>query len=105
MAAMTQQELVDELCGLAEAVGLTVRREPLDGAAGGLCRLKGRAVLLVDTSQPADQQADLLAAALVEVDRASAAGASRETAAGPSRLEEMFILPQVRDYLDRFQSP
>lgn len=99
---MTQKELVHELCAVAEGLGVTIRREPLDGAAGGLCRLKGRLVLLVDTSLPADQQAEIVAAALVEADRA--ASATGGGAAGAPRLDEVFILPQVRQYLDGFQA-
>ncbi|MBN2581570.1 MAG: hypothetical protein JXL80_00770 [Planctomycetes bacterium] len=96
---MTHKQLVDELCLLAEHVGLTVRRENLDGAAGGLCRLKGRMVLLVDPSLPADQQAEVLASALVEADRAA-------TAEGrAARLEEVYVLPQVRQYIEGFTLP
>lgn len=95
MAGMTPERLVGELCLLAERLGLEVRRESLDGAPGGLCVLRGRAMVLLDESLPPAEQAEVLAAALAEAGRR---GPSQAEAAD---LESLYILPEVRQYLDR----
>ena len=97
MASMTPKRLVGELCLLAERLGLEVRRESLDGAPGGLCVLRGRAMILLDESLPATDQAEVLAAALAQAGRLSPS--QPQTAAD---LESVYILPEVRQYLDRF---
>lgn len=88
---MDAKRLVGELCLVAERLGLEVRREPLDGAAGGFCVLKRRPVVLLDPTLPADDQADVLAAALAEACRTGAAKAD---------LDDVFILPEVRAFLE-----
>ena len=95
MAGMTPERLVGELCLLAERLGLEVRRESLDGAPGGLCVLRGRAMVLLDESLPATEQTEVLAAALAQAGHMSPS----QTAAD---LESVYILPEVRQYLDRF---
>jgi hypothetical protein len=89
MAAMKAKRMVNELCLVAERLGLEVRREALDGAPGGLCRLKGRRLILVDTALAVDAQAEVLAAALTECARAD----------GDAALDDVFILPEVRQFL------
>lgn len=98
---METKRLADELCLLAERLGLTVRREALDpdldgpaGAApsaGGLVRLRGRTMILVDPRRPAEEQAEVLAEALTALSRS-----------GQVDLEGVFVLPELRDYLERF---
>lgn len=98
MALMKPERLVGELCLLAERLGLEVRRESLDGAPqGGLCVLRGRAMVLLDESLPATDQAEVLAAALAQAGHVSPS--QPQTAAD---LESLYILPEVRQYLDRF---
>lgn len=91
---MNARRMVDELCLLAERLGLEVRREPLDGAPGGLCVLKGRRFVLVDATADADQQAEVLASALAE--------AARTAPAGSLALDDLFILPEVRQFLQGY---
>lgn len=89
---MNAKRMVDELCLVAERLGLEVRREPLDGAPGGLCVLKGRRFVLVDLTADVAQQAEVLAAALAEGARA----------AGDVTLDDVFILPEVRQFLQGY---
>ncbi len=47
---MELQDRLDILLALAEELGIAVRAEPLGGDGGGLCTLRGRQILFVDTS-------------------------------------------------------
>ena len=46
---MDSEAVLAELLDLAEKLGIEVRRELLGGDGGGLCLLRGRRVLFVDT--------------------------------------------------------
>lgn len=46
---MDLQSRLEELLALAAEIGLEIRREPLGGAGGGYCVLRGKRVLFVDT--------------------------------------------------------
>ena len=70
---------------LAQRIGIEVRREPLGGNGGGLCRLKNRRVLFVDT------MADLA----TQCDR-SIAGLARQP-----DIDAAYILPELRDEIER----
>lgn len=75
---------LEALLTLADEVGLDVRAEAMGGEGGGLCVLKGRRVLFVDTS------ADL-------------ATRYERTLAGMAKLPDLdgrFIMPEVRRDLD-----
>jgi hypothetical protein len=76
------------LLTLAEEIGVDVRAEPMGGDGGGMCLLKGRRVLFVDTS------ADL-------------ATRYERTLAGMANLPELegrYIVPEVRQDLDQQRS-
>lgn len=47
---MEISQRMESLLAVAEAVGIEVRAEPMGGAGGGLCKLRGRRVLFVDLS-------------------------------------------------------
>ena len=57
---MLTTELFEHLCVLAEKVGYTVRLERLPGQ-GGVCELKGRQLLFIDTTQELDEQIEQVA--------------------------------------------
>ena len=64
---MTPEAVLRELLDLAQQVGLSVRVESLLGRGagpGGLCKLRGEWVLLVNESAPAVEQLGVLAEAL-----------------------------------------
>ena len=82
---MDSEALVEQLQLLADKLGIEVRAEPLDGP-GGLCMLKGTPVLFVDSEAPPDEQAHVLCRALAKQD-----------------LGGVFIVPEVRDVLERYQ--
>jgi len=76
---------LESLLQAAERLGIEVRAEPMGSEGGGLCRLKGRQVLFVDTA------ADLA----TRYDR------TLDALAGLPELQNLYLLPEVRADLDR----
>ncbi len=76
---------LESLLQAAEQLGIEVRAESMGGEGGGLCRLRGRPVLFVDTA------ADLA----TRYDR------TLDAVAGLPELESLYLLPEVRADLER----
>ena len=85
---MQSQELFTALLELAENAGLEVRKEYLGGEGGGLCILRGKRILFLDTAADAAEQVARTAAALAKL----------------PELDTMYVLPQVREELDKYQA-
>src|SRR5262245_13719701 len=85
---MNLETQLDALIEAAEAIGLTVRREPLGGSGGGLCMLKGRRVLFVDTLADAETRYERVLAALAPL---------RE-------LDATYLRPDVREEIERMRA-
>lgn len=82
---MDVQTRLESLLSLAEQIGVDIRAEPMGGDGGGLCWLRGKPVLFVDTSADLATRYDRTLAALAPM----------------SALDEHFILPELRWDLDR----
>lgn len=80
--------MLAQLNGLAHALGLTVRCEIMEGDAsdssGGLCRLKGEPVVILNARASKDGQIRALASALRRFD-----------------LSGLYVRPALRDLLER----
>ncbi len=76
---------LEALLAVAEQAGIEVRAEPMGGEGGGLCVLRGRRVLFVDTS------ADLA----TRYDRTLAAVAPMEA------VDQCYLVPEVRQDIER----
>lgn len=76
---------LEALLAVAEQVGIEVRAEPMGGEGGGLCVLRGRRVLFVDT----------LADLATRYDRTLAALASVEG------VDQCYLVPEVRQDIER----
>mgnify|MGYP007112999771 CR=1 FL=1 len=76
---------LETLLTIAEEIGVDVRAEPMGGDGGGMCRLKGRLVLFVDTSADLATRYDRTLTALAPL----------------PELDDRFLPPEVRDDLDR----
>ena len=85
---MQEQELLTALLDLADKVGLEVRKEYLDGEGGGLCILRGKRILFVDSAADSAEQIAHTAQAL----------------ARQPELAMMYVLPQVREELEKYKS-
>lgn len=90
---MEPRQLLELLVGLAEEAGIAVRvarggeSELPPPARSGVCRLRGRLLLVVSSAEPVEARIEAVAAALREH--------------GGSLLEQRFLPPAVRERLDR----
>ena len=75
---------MEELLALLEANDVTIRNEPLGGSGGGLCTMKGKHILFVDTEAPSVVTAAICAEALPKI----------------ADIEQIFIRPQVRQFIE-----
>lgn len=75
---------MEELLALLEANDVTIRNEPLGGSGGGLCTVKGKRILFVDTEAPSIVTATICAESLPKV----------------ADIEQIFIKPQVRQFIE-----
>lgn len=76
---------LESLLNVAEQIGVDIRAEPMGGDGGGLCHLKGKPVLFVDTSADLATRYDRTLAALAPM----------------TELDDHYLLPEVRDDIDR----
>lgn len=81
---MNDQQILQELEALLEALGICVRHETLEGFPGGMCTVNGRSCMFLDVSAQPSDQARLCAAELRK--RAD--------------LEALYLKPGVRRYLE-----
>ena len=81
---MNEQGILDELLALLEANEVTIRSEPLGGSGGGLCTIKDRRILFVDTQAPSIATAMICAEAVLKV----------------VDVEQVYIKPQVRQFIE-----
>ena len=79
------QTRLDILLGLADELGLTIRREPLGGDGGGFCLLKGQRVLFVDTLADLETKYERTLLALAPM----------------AELDERYLAPEIRDDVER----
>ena len=81
---MNEQQILEELLALLESNGVTIRNEPLGGSGGGLCTIKGRQILFVDTQAPSIVMAAVCAEVVPKV----------------ADIEQIYIKPQVRQFIE-----
>lgn len=80
---MTDQQILQELEGMLEALGIQVRHEALDGSPGGMCTVNGSCCMFLDTcGQPADLARQCAGAVMGRVD-----------------VDTLYLKPEVRRYL------
>lgn len=82
---MDLQTRLDILIGLAQELGLTIRREPLGGDGGGFCLMKGHRVLFVDT----------LADLETRYQR------TMESLALMPEIDQRYLAPEIREDIER----
>jgi hypothetical protein len=87
---LDERSLLGQLEDLARSLGIEVRYEMLkrEGAStqGGLCRLKGQYLLLINSKAPNRDKIEALAASVTRFD-----------------LSQVFMKPGLRDFLARFR--
>lgn len=80
---------MEELLALLEANGIAIRNEPLGGSGGGLCTIKGQQVFFADTQA---------ASAVIAV-------ACADAVAKTVNIEEIYIKPEVRQFIEKQSNP
>jgi len=85
---MNDQQILEELEAVLEALGIQVRHEALDGFGGGLCTINGRCCLFLDTCAHPAELARLCA------------GELRKKA----DLDTVYLKPEVRRFLEQSAS-
>ncbi len=81
---MNSQDILQQLLSLLEDNGVQVRSEPLGGAGGGLCNVKGKNIFFLDTQAPTTESAALCA---------QAAGRLVD-------IESIYLRPEIRQYIE-----
>ena len=87
---MERERLFEELLGAAEKLGVEVRVEPFETggtSAGGICKLHGRRLILLDAATSVPERAAALASVLSDLDH-----------------ERVYLAPSARDYIYREQA-
>ena len=85
---MNEQRILEELLALLEANSVTVRTEPLSGAGGGLCTMKGQPFFFVDTQASSGEVAALCAEAVSRI----------------VDIENVYIRPEIRQFIENHTS-
>jgi hypothetical protein len=81
---MNEQRILEELLGMLEGAGVRIRSEPLGGAGGGLCTIKGEQTFFVDTQATSAEMAMVGAEAVAKV----------------VHVENIYIKPEVREFIE-----
>ncbi len=86
---MDDQQILDELMSILEISGIQVRNETMGGSGGGLCKLRGHQVFFLDTQASSFDCASACAQAVERV----------------VDIEQLYIKPQVRQFIEEHGSP
>jgi hypothetical protein len=81
---MNEKDILDQLLILLESNAVKIRYEPLGGSGGGFCVIKGENFFFVDTQACAAENAVLCAQAVAKL----------------IDIENIFLMPQIRDFLE-----
>jgi hypothetical protein len=84
---MDGQERMSAVVALAERLGVSVRHEPLGGDGGGICMLKGRPVLFIDTMADLATQCDRSLSDLSQM----------------PEIDTMYLVPELREEIERIR--
>ena len=82
---MNESQIRDELLELLESHGVKIRAEPLGGAGGGLCSIKGENLFFLDTDASSADATALCAQAVLHI----------------LDVDSLYIRPQTREFLEK----
>lgn len=86
---MDYQAITKQLLVLLEEHGVQIRKDALGGSGGGLCRLKGQNILMIDCDSSPLETA---------IDCAKAVGNIIQD------TESIYLKPVIREFIDKFAS-
>jgi hypothetical protein len=81
---MNSQSILQQLVSLLADNSVQVRSEPLGGAGGGLCNVKGKNIFFLDTQAPTAESATLCAQAVGRL----------------VDIESIYLRPEIRQYIE-----
>jgi hypothetical protein len=76
---------LDWLGDLADRLNVELRYVPMDGAGGGLCRIRGQQVLFVDTLADPEVRFERTIEAMAEL----------------PEIDQVYVRPDVREHIER----
>jgi hypothetical protein len=86
---LAEEGLLNQLEELAEALGIRIRYDKIlkEGSffSGGLCRIKGEEIIIINSRVSVEDKIDILAKALMSFD-----------------LSQVFIKPALREFLAQY---
>ena len=85
---MNEQDILEELLSLLESKDIAIRREALGGSGGGLCAVKGKQILFVDTQASAGEMAVICAEVVPKI----------------VDIETVYIRPEVRQFIENYST-
>jgi hypothetical protein len=85
---MDQTAQLEEILSVCDKLGVLVRLAPLGGEGGGLCRIKGRTVLFVDSAADVGTRLQRAVEAVAELDG----------------IDEQYLPPELREAIDRVRA-
>ena len=83
---MDTAAILEELLTMLENSGVAIRRTPLGGDGGGLCKVKGQNVFFLDTESQAADTAALCAVALAKL----------------ADIDKIYIKPEIREFIEKY---
>ena len=86
---MDDRDILDALLELLGNCRVEVRKAPLGGQGGGLCRLRDHRIFFADADAPVGEMTALAAQAVREC----------------MDVEGVYLRPQVREVIERYRSP
>ncbi|MBW2000357.1 MAG: hypothetical protein JRJ29_20665 [Deltaproteobacteria bacterium] len=91
-ASHLADRLLGQLEELADSLGIAIRYEKLKGEGqargGGLCRLRGKYFLIIDSRARTSEKVDILAESLARFD-----------------LSNVYLKPGLREFLEQVEGP
>ncbi len=90
-SGMDEKDILDQLEELAESLGIKIRYEQLQKEGtffpGGLCKLKGKNILIINSKGGMEDKIETLAKAVISFD-----------------LSKVYIRPALREFLLKYSS-
>jgi hypothetical protein len=88
-SGLAEESLLSQLEELTESLGIKIRYEKIlkEGSffSGGLCRIKGEDIIIINSKISIEDKIDILARALISID-----------------LSQIFIKPALREFLTQY---
>lgn len=86
---MNQQDIAEQLLEIIDKNGIDIRYERLGGSGGGLCTIKDKKIMFVDSQATAAETAGNCADALVKI----------------VDINSIYLRPEIRRFVEEHRNP